>query len=274
MNNKSITINYTTLFSVLILFCLTLTSGIVLGINFENKRVSAEPLGVTTTGLPILKGGTNATTAPQAATNILGTNFANYTGILPVAQGGTGITNFALNNTLTSTSTSSALTAKQGKVLNDKLGKSGVSNYYQNSNNRYFIKIGSIPKGSDAQYRNISLDITALAVEVTVPSINAYNHLILNLRQNNSNDVAGFDFAIKTIDKFKNEVADFYLGWIITSTSVDLYLFGCGSTTKNPWAMMNAKVSTLVNVGFEEFVPAYSQNVLSSLTVTNYYDLR
>ncbi|MDR3116541.1 MAG: hypothetical protein LBT91_01690 [Bifidobacteriaceae bacterium] len=42
--------------------------------------------------LPIAKGGTNANTASGAATNILGTNFANYSGILPIAKGGTDAT--------------------------------------------------------------------------------------------------------------------------------------------------------------------------------------
>ncbi|MDR3152102.1 MAG: hypothetical protein LBT85_01370, partial [Bifidobacteriaceae bacterium] len=47
----------------------------------------------SSTLLPISRGGTNANTAGEAATNILGSNFANYSGVLPVAKGGTGATN-------------------------------------------------------------------------------------------------------------------------------------------------------------------------------------
>jgi hypothetical protein len=62
--------------------------------------------------LPIAKGGTNANTASTAATNILGTNFGNYSGTLPTSKGGTGLTG-ALSTAISSSSTDSQIpTAK------------------------------------------------------------------------------------------------------------------------------------------------------------------
>jgi hypothetical protein len=57
------------------------------GVDLTNKANSATSASV----LPINKGGTGANNASGAATNILGTNFGNYSGVLPITKGGTGI---------------------------------------------------------------------------------------------------------------------------------------------------------------------------------------
>ncbi|MDR3116268.1 MAG: hypothetical protein LBT91_00270 [Bifidobacteriaceae bacterium] len=55
-------------------------------LNNSFAETSAAPL-------PITHGGTGSKTATQAAANLLGSNFANYEGILPVSKGGTGSNN-------------------------------------------------------------------------------------------------------------------------------------------------------------------------------------
>jgi hypothetical protein len=72
-----------TVAAVLILCCISFTAGVDLTQN-ANSAGSASVL-------PIAKGGTGGNTASIAATNILGTNFENYSGILPLAKGGIGV---------------------------------------------------------------------------------------------------------------------------------------------------------------------------------------
>jgi hypothetical protein len=59
-------------------------------LGFINGCFTQVSAATNTTVLPIAKGGTGSNSASGAATNILGSNYANYSGILPVAKGGTG----------------------------------------------------------------------------------------------------------------------------------------------------------------------------------------
>ncbi|MDR3116927.1 MAG: hypothetical protein LBT91_03770 [Bifidobacteriaceae bacterium] len=70
------------------------TAAFISGFSINSYAASSS------TVLPIARGGTNANTAAQASSNILGSNFANYNGVLPVAKGGTnaGTVDMAKNN--------------------------------------------------------------------------------------------------------------------------------------------------------------------------------
>ncbi|MDR3116769.1 MAG: hypothetical protein LBT91_02910, partial [Bifidobacteriaceae bacterium] len=66
---------------------------------FLSGRISVANADGSNAVLPVAKGGTGANSASEASTNILGTNFANYsdklpasqlTGSVPIANGGTG----------------------------------------------------------------------------------------------------------------------------------------------------------------------------------------
>ncbi|MDR3127888.1 MAG: hypothetical protein LBT99_00970 [Bifidobacteriaceae bacterium] len=82
-----------------------LTSAFLLAIlGFINSCFTQVNAASSSTVLPIAKGGTGNNSASGAATNILGTNFANYsgklpasqlTGSVPIANGGTGGTNIS-----------------------------------------------------------------------------------------------------------------------------------------------------------------------------------
>jgi hypothetical protein len=72
-----------TVLAVLVLCVVSFTAGV----DLTQKANSATSASV----LPINKGGTGANNASGAATNILGINFANYDGILPLANGGLGV---------------------------------------------------------------------------------------------------------------------------------------------------------------------------------------
>jgi hypothetical protein len=84
------------IFATLALAAIILTATLFIGIQIGSQNVSAVPTGTDTAALPIAKGGTGSSLATGAATNILGTNFANYAGVLPVAKGGTGATSNAV----------------------------------------------------------------------------------------------------------------------------------------------------------------------------------
>ncbi|MDR3128272.1 MAG: hypothetical protein LBT99_02975 [Bifidobacteriaceae bacterium] len=73
-------------------------------LGFINSCFTQVNAASSSTVLPIAKGGTDSNSASGAATNILGTNFANYsgklpasqlTGSVPIANGGTGGTNIS-----------------------------------------------------------------------------------------------------------------------------------------------------------------------------------
>jgi hypothetical protein len=70
-----------TVAAVLILCCISFTAGVDLTQN-ANSAGSASVL-------PVAKGGTGSNNAAEAASNILGTNFENYSGVLPLNRGGT-----------------------------------------------------------------------------------------------------------------------------------------------------------------------------------------
>ncbi|MDR3152629.1 MAG: hypothetical protein LBT85_04160 [Bifidobacteriaceae bacterium] len=69
-------------------------SAFISGYNINSYAASSNAV------LPIIRGGTNANTASEAAANILGGNFDNYEGVLPVEKGGTAGTDYitAQNN--------------------------------------------------------------------------------------------------------------------------------------------------------------------------------
>ncbi|MDR2799537.1 MAG: hypothetical protein LBB07_02865, partial [Bifidobacteriaceae bacterium] len=72
-----------TVLSIAVFGFISFTAGVDLTQN-ANSVTSASVL-------PINKGGTGANNANGAAANILGTNFENYSGILPLAMGGLGV---------------------------------------------------------------------------------------------------------------------------------------------------------------------------------------
>jgi hypothetical protein len=72
-----------TVAAVFILCCISFTAGVDLTQNANSAGSSSV--------LPVAKGGTGGNTASIAATNILGTNYENYSGILPLAKGGLGV---------------------------------------------------------------------------------------------------------------------------------------------------------------------------------------
>ncbi|MDR2799154.1 MAG: hypothetical protein LBB07_00830 [Bifidobacteriaceae bacterium] len=71
-----------TVAAVIILCFISFTAGV----DLNQKANTASSASV----LPVSKGGTGGNTASIAAANILGTNFENYSGILPLAKGGLG----------------------------------------------------------------------------------------------------------------------------------------------------------------------------------------
>jgi hypothetical protein len=71
-----------TVLAIAVFGFISFTAGVDLTQNANSTASSS--------ALPISKGGTGGKTAPIAAANILGTNFENYSGILPVANGGLG----------------------------------------------------------------------------------------------------------------------------------------------------------------------------------------
>jgi hypothetical protein len=78
------------------------------GSGLIGAQVYANAGGNTVAVLPIAKGGTNANNAITASGNILGANFANYSGLLPTSKGGTGLTS-AVSTSISSSSTNSQI---------------------------------------------------------------------------------------------------------------------------------------------------------------------
>ncbi|MDR3152299.1 MAG: hypothetical protein LBT85_02405 [Bifidobacteriaceae bacterium] len=108
-------------------------SAFISGYNINSYAASSNAV------LPIIRGGTNANTASEAAANILGTNFDNYEGVLPSSKGGAGFNevNPSADNTLTSLPkfTYSISTAKQWKVNSAyiRVGTSLLTGNYVNT---------------------------------------------------------------------------------------------------------------------------------------------
>ncbi|MDR3116859.1 MAG: hypothetical protein LBT91_03415 [Bifidobacteriaceae bacterium] len=109
------------------------TAAFISGFSINSYAASSS------TVLPIARGGTNANTAAQASSNILGSNFANYEGVLPSSKGGAGFSeiNASGNNTLTSLPkfTYAINTAHQWKVNSAyiKVGTSLLTGNYVNT---------------------------------------------------------------------------------------------------------------------------------------------
>ncbi|MDR3116652.1 MAG: hypothetical protein LBT91_02300 [Bifidobacteriaceae bacterium] len=82
---KKLDIRKLGIWGIIFLLC---TTCFISGFSINSYAASSS------TVLPISRGGTNANTATQASSNILGENFANYGGILPVAKGGTNGSNW------------------------------------------------------------------------------------------------------------------------------------------------------------------------------------
>jgi hypothetical protein len=102
--------------------------------NAENNAIAV---------LPIAKGGTNANTAATAATNILGTNFGNYSGVLPVAKGGTGESSVSATTASLKTNYSATVNSirRLGKTVSISLRVKNSVGWSNNST------IATIPEG-------------------------------------------------------------------------------------------------------------------------------
>ncbi|MDR3152103.1 MAG: hypothetical protein LBT85_01375 [Bifidobacteriaceae bacterium] len=124
--------------------------------------------------LPTKKGGTNANTASQAATNILGSNFANYSEILPLEKGGTGAT------------------TNLGAQYN--LGLNPVYKANSGTGKSMYIKIATVKLGDKENCTNQIVQIAGMSDWGTLP----FTYLLYISGNNNLNTIPAKIYTLNT----------------------------------------------------------------------------
>jgi hypothetical protein len=156
------------------------TAAFISGFSINSYAASSS------TVLPISRGGTNANTAAQASSNILGSDFANYNGVLPVAKGGTG-TSVTSNNDTTAIS--------KNLYINPRY----FYGYTYHFNDVYFKVMEFSVTGGSLDYRNSrfgqSVQITGSNKHVHSP-FEVANWTLTYSPKNNSNVIDNTRFTL------------------------------------------------------------------------------
>ena len=213
--------------------------------NLDMSKVNTGVLGIS-------QGGTAATTAAAARTNLgLGTsavlNVGAVNGVASLdASGKVPTSQLYINNTLTSTDTTVPLTAAQGKVLNDSLGITNTNlqtltnrldtNYYLKSD--VFTKTEITTNYFDKTYVNNNFLAQAANKDVSIAGfINASKDILFTtsltgIKWNMNTDMASIFFKNNGDDD-----SDSYLGFDVGDNGDEYFRWSFNASSSNKIAM-------------------------------------
>lgn len=213
--------------------------------NLDMSKVNTGVLGIS-------QGGTGATTAATARTNLgLGTsavlNVGAVNGVASLdASGKVPTSQLYINNTLTSTDTTVPLTAAQGKVLNDSLGvtNSNLQTLTNRLDTNYYLKSDVFTKTEitnsyfDKTYVNNNFLAQAANKDVSIAGfINASKDILFTtsltgIKWNMNTDMASISFKNNGDDD-----SDSYLGFDVGDNGDEYFRWSFSASSSNKIAM-------------------------------------